>query len=233
LLTAVVLVGLRVHVLLSFSLLCAQPSAAMADLEKELGNTQFKAGNYDQAIVHFTRAIEMSPTHVLFSNRSACYCGLRKYDDALADSSKCIEMKGDWGKGYGRKGAALHGLGRFDEAIAAYEKGLDVEPGLAMLTNGLAEAKTEASKGGSGGLGGIGNVFAAPDVISKIVSNPQTAPFLADPYAPRPKPPPPPPRSASRVQVPPCAVICTTAPPSAAARAAVVVASQEQSELPA
>ena len=45
-------------------------------------------------------------------------------------------MKGDWGKGYGRKGAALHGLGRFDQAIAAYEKGLDVEPGLAMLTKG-------------------------------------------------------------------------------------------------
>ena len=59
-------------------------------------------------------------------------------------ATKCIEMKGDWGKGYGRKGAALHGLGRFDQAIAAYEKGLDVEPGLAMLTKGLDDAKREA-----------------------------------------------------------------------------------------
>ena len=91
-------------------------------------------------------------------------------------------MKGDWGKGYGRKGAALHGLGRFDQAIAAYEKGLDVEPGLAMLTKGLEDAKREAEREkGAGGLGGLANVFAAPDVISKIASNPQTAGFLADP----------------------------------------------------
>ena len=91
-------------------------------------------------------------------------------------------MKGDWGKGYGRKGAALHGLGRFDQAIAAYEKGLDVEPGLAMLTKGLDDAKREAERDkASGGLGGLGNVFSSPDVISKIVSNPQTAPFLSDP----------------------------------------------------
>ena len=91
-------------------------------------------------------------------------------------------MKGDWGKGYGRKGAALHGLGRFDQAIAAYEKGLDVEPGLAMLTKGLDDAKREAEREkGAGGMAGLGNVFSSPDVISKIVSNPQTAQFMADP----------------------------------------------------
>ena len=100
---------------------------------------------------------------------------------ARAQAQKCIEMKGDWGKGYGRKGAALHGLGRFDQAIAAYEKGLDVEPGLAMLTKGLEDAKRESEKASPGGMGGLGSVFAAPDVISKIASNPQTASFLADP----------------------------------------------------
>jgi hypothetical protein len=39
-------------------------------------------------------------------------------------------------QGFGRKGAALHGQGRFDQAIAAYEEGLKIEPNLAMLTNG-------------------------------------------------------------------------------------------------
>ena len=57
----------------------------MSEQEKEMGNTQFKAGNFEQAIAHFTKAIELGPTHVLFSNRSACFCGLRKYDEALAD----------------------------------------------------------------------------------------------------------------------------------------------------
>ena len=36
-------------------------------------------------------------------------------------------------------------MGSFDDAIAAYEKGLTVEPGLAMLTNGLADAKAAYS----------------------------------------------------------------------------------------
>ena len=91
-------------------------------------------------------------------------------------------MKSDWGKGYGRKGAALHGLGRFDQAIAAYEKGLDVEPGLSMLTKGLEDAKREAeNEKGAGGLGGLGNVFSSPDLLPKIMSNPQTAAYVSQP----------------------------------------------------
>ena len=55
------------------------------DAEKAKGNAEFSAGNYDQAIVHFSAAIGLGATHVLYSNRSACYCGLRKYDEALED----------------------------------------------------------------------------------------------------------------------------------------------------
>ena len=55
------------------------------DAEKAKGNAEFSAGNYDQAIVHFTAAIGLGATHVLYSNRSACYCGLRKYEEALSD----------------------------------------------------------------------------------------------------------------------------------------------------
>ena len=74
-----------------------------------------------RAITHFTNAIEIDPNNVLYSNRSACYCGLRKYEQALEDAECCIGAKPDWGKGYGRKGAALHGLGRYNDAISAYE----------------------------------------------------------------------------------------------------------------
>lgn len=146
-----------------------------------MGNEQFKAGNYDQAIVHFSKAIEIEPTHVLYSNRSACYCGLKKYQDALDDAEKCIGMKGDWGKGYGRKGAALHGLGSFEDAIKVYEEGLKIEPALSMLTNGLVDAKRELERDAAGGMNGLGNVFSAPDVIPKIASNPRTMPYLQDP----------------------------------------------------
>jgi stress-induced-phosphoprotein 1 len=154
---------------------------------KDKGNAEFKVGNYDAAIGHFSSAIKLEPSHVLYSNRSACNCGLRKYDDALKDAESCIGLKGDWGKGYGRKGAALHGMGRFDDAVAAYEAGLKVEPGLAMLVKGLDDAKAQAQRGGGGGGGGggmedqLGTLFSRPDLLQKIAGNPQTAGFLADP----------------------------------------------------
>lgn len=53
---------------------------------------------------------------------------------------QCIELDPNWAKGYLRKGAALHGLRRFDEAIEAYEVGIKLEDSPAMR-KGLQEVK--------------------------------------------------------------------------------------------
>ncbi|KVH90148.1 Tetratricopeptide-like helical [Cynara cardunculus var. scolymus] len=57
----------------------------MADEAKAKGNATFSAGNYTEAIKHFTDAINIAPTnHVLYSNRSAAYASLKqKYPDAI------------------------------------------------------------------------------------------------------------------------------------------------------
>ena len=76
---------------------------------KDVGNGHFKNGAYDDAVAAFTRAIELDATnHVLHSNRSAANAGAERWSDALRDAERTIELKSDWGKGYGRKGAALH-----------------------------------------------------------------------------------------------------------------------------
>ena len=49
-------------------------------------------------------------------------------------------MNPAWSKGYARKGAALHGQRRYDEAIAAYEEGLKLEDS-PVLRKGLQEVK--------------------------------------------------------------------------------------------
>jgi tetratricopeptide (TPR) repeat protein len=60
----------------------------------------------------FTQAIEIEPgNHVLYSNRSGAYASLKNFDKALEDANKTTEVKPDWAKGWGRKGAALHGQG--------------------------------------------------------------------------------------------------------------------------
>ena len=53
---------------------------------------------------------------------------------AIDDANKCISIKPGWGKGYGRKGAALHGAGDLEGAQKAYKDGLAVEPGANLAT---------------------------------------------------------------------------------------------------
>ena len=96
---------------------------------KELGTKAFTAKDFPKAIEHFTDAIKETPTdHTLYSNRSASYFNIGNGKAALSDAEKCIEIKADWDKGHQRRAMALQQLGKFDEAIAAYEQGLKLNP---------------------------------------------------------------------------------------------------------
>ena len=116
--------------------------AKMSAEAKQKGNVAFSAGDYPKAVKQFTMAIRMDKqNHVLFSNRSAAYTALGKYEEGLADAERCLRLAPKWGKGYGRKGAALTGLGQGGEAVKAYLAGLGVEPESEARRSGLAEAK--------------------------------------------------------------------------------------------
>jgi len=66
---------------------------------------------------------------------------LRKAKKAIADAKQCVALRPDWGKAYSRLGAAYYAGGKYAEAIQAYAQGLGVEPSLATLTAGLAQAQ--------------------------------------------------------------------------------------------
>lgn len=150
----------------------------MADALKAQGNKAFQAGQFEEAIKHFTDAINLDPSnHVLYSNRSASHASLSQYDDALQDAEKVVELKPDWGKGYSRLGAAHHGLQQLDEAVSAYEKGLTYDPQNAALKQSLSEAKQAQSRPQRGAPG---NMFG-PEFMAKLHMNPQTRPLLSQP----------------------------------------------------
>ncbi|KAG1847524.1 the Tpr1 domain of Hop in complex with A Hsc70 peptide [Suillus subalutaceus] len=108
---------------------------------KDQGNKAFYAKDYDKAIEFFTAAIAIDPSnHVLFSNRSAAKAGKNEWATALEDAEQCIKLNQSWSKGYARKGAALHGARRYDEAVEAFEAGLKFEDSPA-LRKGLQEVK--------------------------------------------------------------------------------------------
>lgn len=58
---------------------------------------------------------------------------------------QCVKLNPRWGKGWARKGAALHGAQNYDEAIAAYNTGLGLEDSPA-LRKGLQEVQDAKGK---------------------------------------------------------------------------------------
>ena len=96
---------------------------------KEQGNALFKAKNYHAAIDLYTQAINENPNdHTNYGNRSAAYHIKRNFVDALADAEKCISIKSDWVKGHWCKAVALQSMKRYEDATAAYEDGLKLDP---------------------------------------------------------------------------------------------------------
>lgn len=130
------------------------------------------SGKYDEAIKYYTSAIELDPkNHVLFSNRSAAHAKAGNYWAALEDANKTVSLNPSWSKGYSRKGSALAYLGKHEEAIAAYEKGLELEPSNQQLASGLAEVKKQAEEAR----------LRTEALFEKLRANPQTKEWLKDP----------------------------------------------------
>ncbi|ODA79373.1 hypothetical protein RJ55_04966 [Drechmeria coniospora] len=159
---------------------------ATADELKALGNKAIAEKNFDDAIDKFTQAIALQPeNHILYSNRSAAHASKKQWAEALKDAEKTTEIKADWAKGWGRKGAALHGMGDLLGANDAYEEGLKHDANNAQLKSGLAsvEKAMQQESGGFGSdpTGGLGQMFNDPNLVQKLAANPKTAPYLADP----------------------------------------------------
>ncbi|KAG8930890.1 Hsp90 cochaperone [Tulasnella sp. 417] len=148
---------------------------------KDQGNKAFAAKDFNKAIELFSQAIELDKAnHVLYSNRSAAKAGLKDWAGALQDAEECVKINPKWAKGYARKGAALHGSRRYDDAIAAYEAGIAIEDSPA-LRKGLKEVNDAKESDDSADPGGLLKQFADPNLIGKLAANPKTKPLLDDP----------------------------------------------------
>lgn len=122
----------------------AQAKEKSAQLKDE-GNAEFSAGKWEAALAKFTEAIRLDSTnHILYSNRSASNLQLLRTRDAVSDAQECVRLAPSWAKGYSRLGAALLADKQAIASLAAYEKGLALEPANAALVQGLAAAKPEA-----------------------------------------------------------------------------------------
>lgn len=99
-----------------------------AEEEKEKGNEFFKKGDFSSAMKHYSEAIARNPDDPkLYSNRAACYTKLAAFDLGLKDCDMCLKLDEKFIKGWIRKGKILQGMQDPSQALAAYQKAMEID----------------------------------------------------------------------------------------------------------
>jgi len=73
------------------------------------GNAYYKQGKYDQAIVEYTKAIEINPNLAeVYNNRAGVYIHKGNYEQAILDCTKAIELKPNYAYAYNNRATAYY-----------------------------------------------------------------------------------------------------------------------------
>ena len=110
---------------------------------RELGNQLFRQNNFTAAINMYTKGIEQASTtdeevlSVLYNNRAACHLSTSNFPLAEADAQRSLSYRLS-AKAYDRKGRALIGQQKKDEAIIAFEKAIELDPNNTTYKEDLA-----------------------------------------------------------------------------------------------
>src|SRR3954466_14689129 len=92
----------------------ADAGAAAAHGNK--GNELAQAAKYDEAIVEFTKAIEMSPSDGrLYNDRGRVYRAMAKFPEAIADFDKGIALAPKSETGYVERGQTQMSQNKYEE----------------------------------------------------------------------------------------------------------------------
>jgi hypothetical protein len=125
---------------------------AECEQNKTRGNEAFSSGEYGQALLLYTLALDKAyelpdkdskgerqlfPRHIVLANRSAAFLKLGEHEKALKDGTKSQELNPSYVKGIFRRGLALHALGRYQEAIEALASAHKLEPNNKQIKQAL------------------------------------------------------------------------------------------------
>ncbi|KHJ90771.1 tetratricopeptide repeat protein, partial [Oesophagostomum dentatum] len=94
---------------------------------------------------------------------AAAYCRLEQYDLAIQDCRTALALDPKYSKAYGRMGLALSCQNRYEQAVEAYKKALELDPNQESFKNNLkiAEEKVKELEAAAQASGVPPNPFAA------------------------------------------------------------------------
>ena len=90
----------------------------IAENERLKGNEFVKSKDFKEAVICYTRSIELNEGEAFtYANRAMAYLKLKEYAACVQDASKAIEFKPGYLKAFHRRGKAYQALEKFEHAI--------------------------------------------------------------------------------------------------------------------
>ncbi|XP_077990089.1 sperm-associated antigen 1-like [Glandiceps talaboti] len=126
--------------------LSSQERELKANREKDKGNEAFRANDYAEAEVYYSRSISLVPSPAAYNNRALTRIRQKKFKEALEDCNVVLALEPDNVKGYMRRGVAKKGLKDYNNAKKDFQHVLSLEPNNKKAKDLLAEIATEEAK---------------------------------------------------------------------------------------
>lgn len=111
---------------------------------KDKGNKAFNEDDYEESYHFYSEGLKLDSNNtILLSNRSVALMKLHRYEEAVQDAKRVIELKPHWSKGYHRLGNLYYTLDRNQEALDILKKGLELDPNDEHMRRKLFQIETE------------------------------------------------------------------------------------------
>ncbi|XXG46218.1 hypothetical protein AAC387_Pa02g1125 [Persea americana] len=131
-----------------------QKALAQANGAKAEGNKLFGAGQYEDALSQYAIALQIAPEvpssseirSICHANSAACFSKLGRYDDAIKECTKALELNPTYMKALVRRAEAHEKLEHFEEAIADMKKILELDSSNVQARRGIQRLEPLAAE---------------------------------------------------------------------------------------
>ncbi|XP_041464740.1 sperm-associated antigen 1-like isoform X2 [Lytechinus variegatus] len=123
---------------------------SVANREKDKGNEAFRASDYQEAILYYTRSLSVVPSAPAYNNRSLARIKVGEFDGAIEDCTKVLQLEPTNIKALLRRGTARKSLKNYKLALQDLQAVLQVEPNnkqaLDMVNDVVAKMEKEKTQ---------------------------------------------------------------------------------------